>query len=153
VETFKPIVGFPGYKVSDKGTVLGKRDKPLACNLCSGYLHTGLRKDGKQIFKNVHRLVAIAFLPNPDNLPQVNHKDEVKTNNNKDNLEWCTRQYNQEYSLGKRVLQLDKISEEVIREWVSVASAARELNLNEGNIACCCRGVGKTAGGFIWRYL
>lgn len=62
-----------------------------------GYLQVSLIKNHKRYYFNVHRLVAITFLPNPDNLPQVNHKDENTMNNNVDNLEWCTAKYNCNY--------------------------------------------------------
>jgi len=155
MEIFKSIEEFPGYQVGDKGTVLGKKGKPLTQNFCAGYLHTGMRKGGKQIFRNVHRLVAIAFLPNPAELPQVNHKDEERSNNEVGNLEWCTSRYNQEYSLAKEVGQFDTETEEMLGWWDSVALASEATQINKGNIANCCRGIYgyKTAGGFIWRYL
>lgn len=83
------------------------------------YLHINLWKDGKEITKNVHRLVAAAFLPNPDKLPEVNHIDEDKTNNAASNLEWCDHLYNNLYgtkadaSKGERN-SMNKFSEETI---------------------------------------
>ena len=106
---WKPVIGYEGlYEVSNTGLVkslncynykhprimkLGKR--------ADGYLSVGLSKNNKTKTKTVHRLVAEAFIPNPNNLEMVNHKDENKSNNNVDNLEWCTRSYNQLYSIKK----------------------------------------------------
>ena len=104
---WKPVVGYEGlYEVSNTGLIkslncynykephllkLGKRP--------DGYLSVGLSKNNVTKTKTVHRLVAEAFIPNPNNLEMVNHKDEDKTNNHADNLEWCSRSYNQLYSL------------------------------------------------------
>lgn len=106
-EIWKPVVGYEGlYEVSNFGRVkslncynykeprimkLGKRP--------DGYLSVGLSKNNTQKTKTVHRLVAEAFIPNPNNLEMVNHRDEDRTNNHVENLEWCTRAYNQLHSL------------------------------------------------------
>lgn len=106
-ETWLPIANYEGlYEVSDKGNV---RSIPrygthtttptnISPHIRSGYYHVTLWKDGVQKDHTVHRLVATAFLPNKGNLPCINHKDEVKTNNRVENLEWCTYQYNYNYS-------------------------------------------------------
>ncbi len=91
---FKDIKGFPGYKISDSGEVMslkGKTPKVLkSYSKTHGYLYTALSLQGKKHYLRIHRLVAEAFIPNPLNLPEVNHLDEDKTNNRVDNLEWCT---------------------------------------------------------------
>lgn len=113
-EIWKDIEGYEGlYQVSNFGNVKGvKRVIKRANNsnfsvkehlLKIRYNHKGykmvwLSKQGKQKFCSIHRLVAKAFIPNPNNLPQVNHKDEDKTNNHADNLEWCTNAYNINYN-------------------------------------------------------
>lgn len=75
-----------------------QKERIRKCEVGSnGYLHVLLCKNGKYITHNVHRLVAETFIPNPDNLPEINHKDENKENNCVDNLEWCTRKYNMNY--------------------------------------------------------
>lgn len=96
--TWKPIDGYEGYLVSDDGRVWSsKRGIELAQEEKKGYLNVYLyNRDGRK-FIGVHRLVAIAFIPNPDNLPEVNHKDENPMNNRVDNLEWCTAKYNSNY--------------------------------------------------------
>ena len=104
IEEWRPVVGYEGlYEVSNTGQVRsldrfyyrlhkGKVLSPTKDRY--GYLTVTLNCNGKSKTIKIHRLVAQAFLPNPDNLPQVNHKDEVKTNNSVDNLEWCTAKYN-----------------------------------------------------------
>lgn len=104
METWKRIAGFEDYEVSNLGRVkrvtLGRGTsavggiKKLQVNIRSGYIQINLSKKSKKYRKPVHRLVALAFIANPENLPQVNHKDGVKANNKVQNLEWCTRQQN-----------------------------------------------------------
>lgn len=111
-EEWKPAVGYEGlYEVSNLGNVRGvnrmtyrkgvvrclkgKIRKPQI--ISTGYKQVQLSKDGKVKGICIHRLVAEAFIPNPDNLPCVNHKDEDKTNNNVENLEWCSFKYNSNY--------------------------------------------------------
>ena len=107
-EHWKDIRGFDGrYQVSDKGRVKSlervtqlngrvrtEPEKIMAYTLRSGYPTLILRKDGKKYSRQIHRLVADAFLPNQGNLPVVNHKDSDRTNNAVDNLEWCTQKHN-----------------------------------------------------------
>lgn len=98
MEKWKSIKGFEGlYEVSDLGRVRSiKSDTILKGELLHGYKRVALFNEKyKKVF--VHRLVADAFIPNPDGLPQINHKDEDKTNNCVDNLEWCTSKYNMNY--------------------------------------------------------
>lgn len=107
-EIWKPVVGYEGlYEVSNTGNVksLGNKVwknarilKPQVRGK-SGYLFVRLSKDGQAKGINIHRLVAETFIPNPLNLPIVNHKDENRTNNHVDNLEWCTVSYNSKYSM------------------------------------------------------
>lgn len=112
-EEWRDIKGYKGcYRVSNYGRVKSisrlvnsspdKRTVPERILkqqvLRSGYMSVGLWKDSHFLRLPVHRLVAIAFLPNPDNLPQVNHRDGIKTNNNADNLEWCSRSENMKHA-------------------------------------------------------
>ena len=103
MEIWKDIDGFDGdYQVSSYGRIKSLKknvEKILKThtNKKTGYAYVGLCKDGKVFTNTVHRIVAEAFIPNPDNLPCVNHKDEDKLNNNVDNLEWCTYEYNLNY--------------------------------------------------------
>ena len=92
------FLGYPNYAVSNYGTVINiKRDKVLKPGVAGGYLRVVLCNNGKMRNHLIHRLVALAFISNPDNLPEVNHKDENKTNNCVWNLEWCTKKYNNNY--------------------------------------------------------
>jgi len=88
---FKDILGYPGYQVDETGVIMGKRGKPLApSKISSGYLTVTLCRDGKQTSYLVHRLVAMAHIPNPSGFKIVNHLDGCKTNNHLRNLEWTT---------------------------------------------------------------
>lgn len=106
-EIWKPVVGYEGlYEVSNKGRVRGtntySHKEPIILSQYKrkdGYRSVNLSKNNLKRTRTVHRLVATAFLPNPDNLEMVNHKDENRENNTVENLEWCTRAYNQNYSI------------------------------------------------------
>lgn len=126
-----------------------------------GYLFVNLCKNGKLKNLRVHRLVAQAFISNQNNYPQVNHKDEDKTNNCVSNLEFCTAKYNINYGtknkrvaekLSKAVLQIDIKTNEIIKEFPSVSEVQRQLGISITHISECCKGKRKTCGGFKWRY-
>ena len=125
--------------------------KPL--NDSKGYLQVILYKDGKVKHYGVHRLIAEAYIPNPNNLPQVNHKDENKTNNCLQNLEWCDAKYNNNYGTRiektkKPILQYD-LDGNFIREWPSATDVGKEV---KGIICNCLKGRYKSACGYIWKY-
>ena len=180
-EIWKDIKGYEGlYQVSNFGNVMtlnykhtGKMGLMKPYKNKQGYLLVKLYKDEKRKNYKVHRLVAESFLPNPNNFPCVNHKDEDKENNfvgtpEKDykdgNLEWCTHEYNNNYGShnervakantngkkSKKVLQLS-LDGDLIREWPSVAECSRN-GYDFRNVSACCRGERKSAYGFIWRY-
>lgn len=99
-EEFRPIKGYEGlYEVSNLGNVRNVKTGRILKSFDNkrGYLTIRLSKNGKSSKFYIHRLVAEAFISNPNNYPVINHKDEIKTNNSIDNLEWCTQKYNINY--------------------------------------------------------
>lgn len=122
-----------------------------------GYLQVHLRINGKSFQKSVHRLVAQAFISNPNNLPQVNHKDCDRTNNNVSNLEWCNVSYNRQYrekygisateSLGHPIFAINLKTHEV-SQFRSQAEASRTLRFSQGNINGVIIGKTKQSHGF-----
>lgn len=167
-EIWKDIEGYEGlYQVSNLGRV-----KSLRRNIIlkikierNGYEKVVLTVNSIHKDYYIHRLVATAFISNPDNLPQVNHKDENKTNNCVDNLEWCTPKYNTNYGTCIRKRQLSntngKLSKPVcqyskdgcfIKEWKSIRDVQRNLGFANTHISECCRNIIKSAYGYIWKY-
>ena len=174
-EVWKDVVGYEGlYKVSDKGRVYsverissqGKECGGLTLKLRhdkDGYSQISLCKNGKSKTKKVHRLVAGAFLPNPNGLPQVNHRDEVKDNNNVENLEWCDSKYNNNHGTrnervtqarSKKVKATNIKTNEVVK-FNSTHDAGRK-GYDQSSVAKACKGVFYTSGhayrGYIWHY-
>lgn len=176
-EQWKAIKGHEGaYEVSNLGRVrsldryrraaYGKIafirgiEVAIRKNNTNDYLVVRLSKDGKNIHALVHRLVAEAFVPNPNNLPQVNHKDEDKSNNRADNLEWCDQYYNNHYGTaiarrsitrGRKVVQCDLNGNEIAR-YNSAREAGRAIGKSQAAISRACTGEYKSAYGFLWRY-
>ena len=171
------------YRVSNWGRILslnyrntGKSELMTPTQDTDGYLRVDLCKNGKPKTCKVHRLIAEVFLPNPENLPQVNHKDEDKTNNfvflnedgtvnkKKSNLEWKSPKDNCNHGTrneriakantngkkSKKVLQLS-LSGELIREWPSVNECERN-GFSKSAVSRCCNGKQKSAYGFKWCY-
>ena len=159
-EIWKPIEGFEGlYEISNIGRVKSigtyntcKRGIMSPMIDPDGYLHVRLYNNGISKDIAVHRLVAVAFISNPNNYRYVNHKDENTQNNKVSNLEWCTNSYNLIYSKGKKVAQYTKEGE-FIKDFNCVADASREYNIPTTNISKCCKGKRCSAGNFIWRYV
>lgn len=164
-EIWRDIEGYEGlYQVSSLGRVKSFnyrhtcKESILKAGVTSnGYLFVCLYKDGKSKTHRIHRLVATAFIPNPDNLPEVNHKDEDKTNNACYNLEFCSRQYNMNYGTCK-IRGAEKQSKQVLcietgKIYPSTRQVEREFGFHSGNISHACRGNQKTAYGFHWRYI
>lgn len=152
----------PKIEVNERGEVRYKDTGKIASTsiAVTGYVQVGVWYKGKPRTYNVHRLVAEAFLPNPDNLPEVNHKDENRANCYLENLEWCTSEYNKNYGNRinklrthgcKPVVAIDKKTGEET-EFYSAAEAGRVLSINPDRITRVLRGGRKSSGGYYWRY-
>ena len=176
-EIWKDVKGYEGlYQVSNLGNVkslkrvvphkmTGSRTIPekilKLISDGSGYLYVSLSKDGKKKNPKVHRLVAESFIPNPDNLPQVNHIDEDKSNNRVDNLEWVTSLDNLNHSnviekghssRRKKVIQ-KSFDGRVIAIYTSITEAVKEIGVgNHSLISMCCSGKRKSAYNYLWEY-
>lgn len=156
------IENYPNYTISDKGEIVNTNtNKKLKGYIRKdGYVIISLSKGGKKYKCYLHRLVAETFIPNPDNLPQVNHKDEDKTNNCVSNLEWITPKDNCNYGtrnerqgLGhsKPIEQYD-LEGNFIKEWNSAAQVERDLGFNHSNISQCCLGRYNVAYNYKWKF-
>lgn len=180
MEQWKDVVGFEGiYQVSDKGSVkrigmyrnqrkswpsTGKLLRPANNSKdVNSYKFVNLSSNNKTKMSYVHRLVAIAFLPNPENLPSVNHIDGDRANNCVDNLEWASYADNNVHSIkilgrvtknksdSKVVLQFD-LNRNLIKEFPSFREAERQTGITGIDKVCAGVQFRKSAGGFIWEY-
>ena len=183
VEIFLTIRDFPDYKISNWGRVFSKKRNTFITGRVNavGYYQVALRDvNGENtVWVLIHRLVAEAFLPNPENKPCINHKIEGKKgktmnmvifnedgtiNKEKTTIEWCTYEENNNYAThneraakaringkcSKKVLQLS-LTGELIKEWESTAECGRN-GFNQGNVSRCCRGEQKTHKGFRFMF-
>lgn len=148
-EIWKDIEGYDGvYMVSNLGRVKNcQRNRVLKPRLTGGYYMVALYKKGERSDVLIHRLVALHFISNKDNLPFVHHKDEQKFNNVVSNLEWVTAQYNSEFSLGRNVVLIspDGISTTIF----GLQRFCRDRGLHYGNICKLLSGERNHVGG--WR--
>ena len=168
-EIWKDIEGYEGYyMVSNLGNVKSlnyngtdKEGILKPYDMGYDYLYVKLYKDGKKKWYRIHRLVATAFCENPHEFKEVNHIDEDRTNNCADNLEWCSREYNNNYGtrnqrvaekLSKPVIAINKKTG-LILEFSSAHEAERKTGIDPGNIIRCCKGKRNSAGGFYWMYV
>jgi hypothetical protein len=175
------IKGYEGlYEISEDGKVYSTGKGNSTCPFYSeyreiparkkptGYLHIKLFKNGVRKYYSIHRIVALNFIPNPENKPQVNHKDGNKSNNTVENLEWVTSKENIIHSIENglqvnkksfdntcsiQVVQLD-LNENIIKIWGSINDVKRELGYNSVGIIGCCKNKKKykTAYGYKWKY-
>ena len=176
-EEWRPVVGFENnYEVSNQGrirSVSRKREVTQSCKAAcfyhgrirkqflnkAGYYTVGLCKNGKQHHRQVSRIVAEAFLPNPNGYPEVNHKNETPKDNRVENLEWCSRKYNCQY--GTRTKRIaDKLSKSCCaiypngekQVFKSIHEAAKVTGVPFQNIQKVCVHERSTAGGIRWEY-
>ena len=147
----KDIAGYEGlYAVMSCGKVWSYKNKMFLKPVTThdGYLRVSLYKDGKMKHYKIHRLVAMAYLPNPENLPQVDHIDNDKTHNYLNNLQWINHRDNCRKSKNIPILQYD-LDGDFIREWKCVSDVGREVS---GNICKCLKGKLHSAYGYKWVY-
>lgn len=169
------IKGYENYEVRPNGEVVNvKTGKILKqYKTRNGYMQVALYEKHKQKRFYVHRLVAEAFIPNPYNLPQVNHIDEDKTNNfvflnedgsvdeGKSNLEWCTNEYNSNYGTRtERIINSNKktvyqytLDGQFLKEWKSLKEIEHILGYSSSNISSCCNNKLKHSYGFRWSFI
>lgn len=184
MEQWKDIAGYEGiYQVSNEGRVRSLdrmitysngrvqicRGKILSCGSTkTGYQYLSLYKDSKPKNQYVHRLVASAFLQNPDNKPCINHIDGDKTNNHASNLEWCTHSENSKHAYHTGLMTneiqiresvkahnkpvLMKKDGVIIERFASASEAARQNGFDNSYISACCRGKKEFAYGYQWEY-
>ena len=175
-EIWKDIHNYEGlYQISNYGSVKSLerkvkntkssyrivKEKILSCGKSSnGYYYIILYKNQNKKIYRIHRLVAEAFIPNPNNYSEVNHKDENKENNNVNNLEWCNHIYNINYGTSikrkaekhqRQVIQYTK-NNEIIKEYNSLKEASDKIGIDSSSIIRCCKRKQKTCGGYIWKY-
>lgn len=171
-EIWKDITGYEGlYQISNLGDLRNikfyRKIKPYKHK---GYLRVALCKNNHCIHFYVHRLVAQEFILNPENKPEVNHKDGNKLNNCVDNLEWITRKGNMEHArktglwrvtenmkkaliiYHKKPVSQYTMTGEFVRSFDSAKSASNYTNINSGNITLCSKGKRNSAGGYVWEY-
>ena len=170
-EVWKDVLGYEGlYRVSNKGNVYSVERKDTlgrkwggvmlrpSHNNTGGYLSVDLRKNGTRKKKRVHRLVAEVFIPNANNYSEINHKDENKTNNHVENLEWCTSKYNINHGTrtertSKKVRAIN-IKTGVVTTFSSTAESGRK-GYDQGAVSKACRGIyygGNLYRGHKWSY-
>lgn len=162
-----PIKGYESlYDISREGKIRthrrqGTDNRILKTSINrNGYEMVALCKNSKYKTYCVHRLLAEAFIPNPDNYPMINHKDECKANNTLDNLEWCTCAYNNSYGTARERASSTRYKpckgtwpDGTEKIYNSCTLASKDTGISQGNIWGCCNGLWKHAGGAIWKYV
>jgi hypothetical protein len=185
-EIWKDIEGYEGiYQVSNMGRIkrlardiIQKNPNPSCSSVCVQHIDEKILKtrpnhggyhlillrgadDGIRRGFSVHRLVAKAFIPNPDNMPQVNHKNEMRGDNREENLEWCTLDYNLHYGNcqrriyeGQHFKPIEQFTKDgtFVAHYDSVSECSLFTGIATGRIAAVCKGQRKSAKGFVFRY-
>lgn len=164
----KQITDFKDYYITENGTVIstkhGKTTEltPVLCKGTGYFLVTLVKEGNVRKNKRIHRLLAEAYIPNPENKPQVNHIDGVKTNNQLSNLEWSTSQENSQHAVDMGLTSYDTTKVIVeqylpdettfVAEHESLHQAGRTTGIAWQNISKVVRGIRRKAGGFHWKY-
>ena len=160
MENWKKINGYENYSISDMGRVRNNETNYIRKIRNSKLGYEIIKLQGKMF--QIHRLVGIHFISNPENKKEINHKNGIKTDNRIENLEWCNRSENMKHlytdlsynsHLTKKIIQYKK-NGELIKIWNSISDIQRELGIEVSSISACClnRINRKTAGGFKWKY-
>lgn len=176
MEEWKDIKGYEGiYQVSNQGNVksldryiLGedevkyfRKGTLIKFYETNGYLRVNLHKNCKTEKMLVHRIVAMAFIPNPNNLPEINHMDENRKNNYASNLEWCDRNYNLHYgtcmerrinSMPKKEFYQKDMNGNIIKKWRGLKEFERKTGMYARMVRKCCKGEKKSYKGYLWEY-
>lgn len=172
-EMWKTIPGYENYEASNLGRIRHKETKKIKHlrNTFKGYLQVSLYKNGDKT-ERVHRLIALTFIPNIENKPQINHIDCNKQNNRVDNLEWVSNEENFEHAKNNGLLNCKRprkpkkkekyiphkikqfdLENNFIREWKSISEIIKELEINNtSRIYACCNNKRKQAYNFKWSY-
>lgn len=182
MEEWKDVIGYEGlYQVSNEGRVKSleryvdskngskrfEKEKILKyCITKNGYPSVILAKFGTRKLKKIHRLVGETFIPNPDNLPQINHKNEDKTDNRVENLEWCNQYYNNHYGTKyqrqiktqmnredcSKIVYQYSLNGQLITIWPSINEIERKMKILRQGITAVCLGKRKTYKGYKWSF-
>lgn len=174
-EIWKDVKGFDGYEISNLGNIK-RNGRLLKLSAWNQYKTIRLRTESNEKTVYIHRLVAMAFIPNPENKPMINHIDGNKLNNTVSNLEWCTRQENEihawKHGLKERIRETAKenlkiarmhvhtkkpvtqmtLDGKVIKLWDSASDVMKEIGIDASGITKCCKGKLKKTGGYKWQY-
>lgn len=176
-EVWKTVIGHEGYEISNYGRLRskerkvvykdgrvgvfkGKIMKPMLTH--KGYYKYHLSSNGYRTSKQAHRLVAEMFIPNPENKPQVNHKDGDKLNNYVDNLEWVTNEENHQHKLENNLYPTTHIPKQVgkfdlegklLETFPSIYAAAKSVEARQWEVSRCVNGQRKTFKGFVWKFV